>query len=186
MSDDAVEQEAPSTFTAQVGQRLRAVRRQQRLSLEDVEQRSGGRWSASAIGAYERGYRTLSLNRLRELADFYDVPMGVLLGEFDIRSVAGDPTPMRVTLDLAALENHPDAAPIVRYARSIAHERGDYNGRVLSIRRDDIRLLSNILDLTEQALLERLESWKVLTPPGGIPTPAPTPATGRIDLTDAE
>ena len=31
------------------------------LSLDDVERESGGRWSASAVGAYERGFRNLSL-----------------------------------------------------------------------------------------------------------------------------
>ena len=76
-SDDATE----STFSSEVGQRLRSVRRIRGLSLDDVERESGGRWSASAVGAYERGFRNLSLPRLRDLAMFYDVPMGVLLGE---------------------------------------------------------------------------------------------------------
>ena len=44
------------------------------LSLDDVERQSGAGWCASAIGAYERGFRNLSLPRLRELAEFYDVP----------------------------------------------------------------------------------------------------------------
>ena len=75
-------------FSREVGQRLRAVRRQRRLSLDDVERQSGGRWSASAIGAYERGFRNLSLPRLRELAEFYSVPMATLLGEIDLRDLS--------------------------------------------------------------------------------------------------
>ena len=58
-----------SSFSVEVGQRLRAVRRLRKLSLDDVERESGGQWSASAIGAYERGFRNLSLPRLRELAE---------------------------------------------------------------------------------------------------------------------
>ena len=54
-----------SGFSAEVGTRLRAVRRAKALSLDDVERLSGGRWSASAIGAYERGFRNLSLPRNR-------------------------------------------------------------------------------------------------------------------------
>ena len=77
------DEDSPSAFSVEVGQRLRAVRRARELSLDDVERTSGGRWSASAVGAYERGFRNLSLPRLRELADFYSVPMGVLLGEED-------------------------------------------------------------------------------------------------------
>src|SRR5260221_14447889 len=86
MASMSADDESPSAFSVEVGQRLRAVRRARELSLDDVERTSGGRWSASAVGAYERGFRNLSLPRLRELADFYAVPMGVLLGEEDGQS----------------------------------------------------------------------------------------------------
>src|SRR3954468_1084102 len=102
-TEDAAEAALP--FSREVGVRLRAVRRQRRLSLDDVERASGGRWSASAIGAYERGFRNLSLPRLHELAAFYDVPMSMLLGEVDIRDDDGKAThPSKVILDLMALE----------------------------------------------------------------------------------
>lgn len=154
-------------FSREVGQRLRAVRRQRRLSLDDVERQSGGRWSASAIGAYERGFRNLSLPRLRELADFYSVPMATLLGEIDLRDEAtGRVANGKVVLDLAKLEALEEAAPLVRYARSIVLERGDWNGRILSIRKDDVRALGSMLHLEEHALLERLEQWDVLVAPG--------------------
>ena len=51
------------------------------MSQVDVANRSEGRWSASALGAYERGFRNVSVPRLRSLAEFYQVPMAVLLGE---------------------------------------------------------------------------------------------------------
>ena len=103
------------------------MRRIRGLSLDDVERESGGRWSASAVGAYERGFRNLSLPRLRDLASFYDVPMGVLLGEDD----SGDGTRAqgRLVLDLVALQPVPEAEAVLRYLRSIILERGDYNGR---------------------------------------------------------
>src|SRR5215212_7315595 len=145
------------SFVEEVGRRLRAIRRQQHLSLEEVEHRSGGRWSASAIGAYERGYRNLSLGRLRDLAEFYGVPMSVLVGEIDLRTdVPPALAASRITLDMAALERREDAGPVARYAQSIAMERGDYNGRVLSLRRDDLRLLSSVLQISEGELVERL------------------------------
>ena len=150
------------SFVEEVGRRLRAIRRQQHLSLEEVEQRSGGRWSASAIGAYERGYRNLSLGRLRDLAEFYGVPMSVLVGEIDLRTEVASVSPNRITLDMAALERRDDAGPVARYAQSIAMERGDYNGRVLSLRRDDLRLLSSVLQISEAELYERLGNWGVL------------------------
>src|SRR6187200_1264605 len=106
---------AEPSFSIEVGRRLRSVRRQRRLSLDDVERQSGGRWSASAVGAYERGFRNLSLPRLRELAEFYGVPMGTLLGETDLREERQ--ATGRVVLDLSRLEQLDAAAPLVRYAR---------------------------------------------------------------------
>lgn len=162
--------ESALPFSREVGVRLRAVRRQRRLSLDDVERSSGGRWSASAIGAYERGFRNLSLPRLQELAEFYDVPMSMLLGEIDLRDRPGggdDRVPSKLVLDLVALERQPAAEPILRYAKSIVLDRGDWNGRVLSIRKDDVRALCSMLHTTESDLVEQLEEWHAVVPATG-------------------
>src|SRR3954464_371641 len=168
MSEASDPSESGLPFSREVGVRLRAVRRQRRLSLDDVERASGGRWSASAIGAYERGFRNLSLPRLRELAEFYDVPMSMLLGEVDIRDGSDDRQPAgKLVLDLVALEAADEAAPILRYARSIVLDRGDWNGRVLSVRRDDVRALSTMLHTTETDLFAKLGEWNALVGSGG-------------------
>lgn len=161
MPEVAEDDESPSAFSVEVGQRLRAVRRARELSLDDVERTSGGRWSASAVGAYERGFRNLSLPRLRELADFYGVPMGILLGEADGQGRAGARM-VKVVLDLEVLGKIEEADPVVRYLRTIIIERGDFNGRVLSVRRDDIRALCAILHSTEVELFDTLEGWGAL------------------------
>src|SRR4051794_12820380 len=166
--DRATTEEAADSalpFSREVGVRLRAVRRQRRLSLDDVERASGGRWSASAIGAYERGFRNLSLPRLRELAEFYDIPMSMLLGEIAIGG-GGDERPPsgKLVLDLVAREAADEAAPILRYARAIVLDRGDWNGRALSVRRDDVRALSSMLHMTENELLDRLTAWNAVVP----------------------
>lgn len=149
-----------SSFSVEVGQRLRSVRRLRKLSLDDVERESGAQWSASAIGAYERGFRNLSLPRLRELAEFYDVPMSVLLGESDDDDDSD--RPQKVILDLVALSGIPEAEAVHRYARSIILERGDFNGRVLSIRRDDLRAICSLLHATETQTLQQLRDWDAL------------------------
>lgn len=153
-----------SSFSSEVGQRLRSVRRVRGLSLDEVERESGGRWSASAVGAYERGFRNLSLPRLRDLAQFYDVPMGVLLGEEDGPDSA---RPGKLVLDLVALGAVPEAESVLRYLRSIILERGDYNGRVLSIRRDDLRAMCSLLRMDEATALETLTAWGALVEGGG-------------------
>jgi len=161
MTNAGDDEDSPSAFSVEVGQRLRAVRRARELSLDDVERTSGGRWSASAVGAYERGFRNLSLPRLRELADFYNVPMGVLLGEADGQGRAGVRV-AKVVLDLEVRGRIEDAEPVVRYLRTIIIERGDFNGRMLSVRRDDIRALCAISHSTEVELFATLDTWGAL------------------------
>jgi transcriptional regulator with XRE-family HTH domain len=157
-----------SSFSIEVGQRLRAVRKLRSMSLDDVERASGGRWSASAIGAYERGFRNLSLPRLHELADFFQVPMSVLLGEEPVELIDRQ----KIVLDLNALADVPEAEAILRYVRSIILERGDYNGRVLSIRRDDLRAICSLMQCDESATLRQLADWgALLDSPGSIGQP---------------
>ena len=66
-------------YSVQVGERLRSIRKQKRLSLHDVEAQSDQEFKASVLGAYERGERALSLPRLDRLAQFYRVPVDQLL-----------------------------------------------------------------------------------------------------------
>ena len=56
---------------AVVGERLRSIRRQKGLSLQDVEARTGKEFKASVLGAYERGERAISVPRLMRLAEIY-------------------------------------------------------------------------------------------------------------------
>jgi transcriptional regulator with XRE-family HTH domain len=152
------EESTPTSVTLDVGRRLRALRKARHMSLDDVERQSAGRWSASAIGAYERGFRTLSLPRLHELAEFYDVPVSVLLGE----QTPTHEGPPKLVLDLEALNRAPDAGPVQRFVRSIIIERGDYNGRVLTIRRDDLRAICALLQTDVADAVSRLEAWGAL------------------------
>lgn len=146
--DDTITEAGPASldedgFTRAVGQRLRAIRQAQGLSLAEVEVRSEGKWSASAVGAYERGFRTLSLPRLQALADFYKVPVGVLLGEPTSMAPAGERR--KIVLDLEALGRIDPAAPIRRFVHSIIDARGDFNGKVLSLRHDDLKALCTLV-----------------------------------------
>ena len=75
--DDAIDDGRPTA--GKVGERLRAIRRQKRLSLQDVEAASDQEFKASVLGAYERGERAISVPRLQRLARFYSVPVDQLL-----------------------------------------------------------------------------------------------------------
>lgn len=146
-----------------LGARLRAIRTQQGLSLHGVEEKSRGRWKAVVVGSYERGDRAVTVQRLSELADFYGVPVAELLPADASPGGASEPPP-RLVIDLEQLADVPPekARPLARYAATIQSQRGDYNGRVLSIRQDDLRSLAVIYDESPSVLTDELISWGVL------------------------
>jgi len=151
-----------SEYAKQLGAKLRAIRTQQGLSLHGVEEKSQGRWKAVVVGSYERGDRAVTVQRLAELADFYGVPVQELLPG-TTPGGAAEPPP-KLVLDLERLAHVPaeKAGPLQRYAATIQSQRGDYNGKVLSIRQDDLRTLAVIYDQSPSVLTEQLISWGVL------------------------
>ncbi len=153
-----------SEYAKQLGAKLRAIRTQQGLSLHGVEEKSQGRWKAVVVGSYERGDRAVTVQRLAELADFYGVPVQELLPG-TTPGGAAEPPP-KLVLDLERLAHVPPekAGPLQRYAATIQSQRGDYNGKVLSIRQDDLRTLAVIYDQSPSVLTEQLISWACWTP----------------------
>jgi transcriptional regulator with XRE-family HTH domain len=154
----------PSDVDAAVslGARLRAVRRQQRLSLQDVEIASNLEFRASVLGAYERGERAITVTRLQRLARHYRVPVAVMV-EHDDRAPAPQ-ADRPLTIDLVALRGLEggDAVLLGRYLRAIEVERGDYNGRVLTIRRTDALALASILRCRPPQVPARLDDLGIL------------------------
>ena len=152
-------------YAKALGSRLRAIRTQQGLSLHGVEEKSQGRWKAVVVGSYERGDRAVTVQRLSELADFYGVPVSELLPEGGPAASAAEPAP-RLVIDLEQLSSVPQqqSAPLARYAATIQSQRGDYNGRVLSIRQEDLRSLAVIYDASPSQLTDQLIGWGVLNP----------------------
>ena len=137
-----------SDYARALGARLRGIRTQQGLSLHGVEEKSEGRWKAVVVGSYERGDRAVTVQRLAELADFYGVPVQALLPDA-APTGSSEPPPKK-------------AGPLARYAATIQGQRGDYNGKVLSIRTDDLRTLAVIYDVPPAVLAEQLITWGVL------------------------
>ena len=147
------------TYNQLVGARLRSIRKQRGLSLQDVQRLSGGEFKAAVVGAYERGERSLSLPRLHRLAAFFQVPIAQFIPQDDATDASIVPLPSGgVTIDLAAVESleGTEAEIFDRFLRSIQVMRQDFNGKVLTIRRDDLRLLALLLDQTEEAFAARL------------------------------
>lgn len=158
------------SYAKRTGERLRAIRRQKGMSLHDVEAGSAQEFKASVLGAYERGERAISVPRLQRLAAFYNVPVDQLLPrvggiDLDLRDEQAPPVAGRtdhegnVTIDLVRLEALPEADSelLGRYLSMIQVQRQDFNGRVLTIRRDDMRALACLLENDAEALRTRLD-----------------------------
>jgi len=145
----------------ELGSRLRAVRRQRGLSLQDVATRTGHEFQASAVSAYERGDRALSVTRLLRLAKCYGVPAQALLPRATARdAVPRGPNPA-LRVDLVGLSqcHDPDSEALRRFAATIQRQRHHHTPRVLSIRNADVSVLAAALGHTPAGLdiqLDRL------------------------------
>jgi transcriptional regulator with XRE-family HTH domain len=165
-----------SHYAQQVGARLRSVRKQKGLSLQDVEAQSDLEFKASVLGAYERGERAISVPRLQRLARFYAVPVDRLLPDEmgsmsrvvdlteDVGGGEGRPEPLTIDLSRLAGLDDPTLAPLQRFVTMIQLQRQDYNGRVLTVRRDDVRAIACLVDVAPEALRQRLDQLGLRSP----------------------
>ncbi len=174
MSADADLDPEAADYARLVGERLRAIRRQKRLSLQEAEELSGQEFKASVLGAYERGERAISVPRLHRLAQVYTVPVDQLLprdagdpraeGPYLDLTQPSAPAPRKVIIDLGRLDEigGPTGEMLRRYIAMIQVQRQDFNGRVLTIRRDDLRAIACILDTPTDHASERLDQLGIL------------------------
>jgi transcriptional regulator with XRE-family HTH domain len=145
-------------YNERVGERLRSIRQQRGMSLQDVHRATEGEFKAAVLGAYERGERSLSLPRLRRLAACYSVPINQLLPEEDTYEIAASAA-TGVMIDLNKVDELDEgiAVVIARFLQRIQIRRQDFNGRVLTIRANDVAMLAMLLDVEDAELLAQLE-----------------------------
>ena len=161
------------TYGRRVGERLRLIRQQKRLSLQDVEAISNQEFKASVLGAYERGERAISVSRLERLANCYSVPVDQLLPRSAMPTVPKDVVDLTdrtgrangVTLHLERLGTvvGPEGDMLGRYLEMIQVQRQDFNGRVLTIRHDDIRAVACILGVDIDGAVDRLDDLGLIS-----------------------
>ncbi len=152
-------------YQRKLGARLRAIRQQQGLTLQRVEELSEGKWKAVVVGSYERGDRAVSVAKLAELGEFYNVPVSELLPKDDLPTAQHTTPPSKVMLDLRRLSRSdldPELRSVSRFAHTIQLQRGDFNGNVLTIRGEDLRALSVIFGTEPGELVGRLEDEGIL------------------------
>ena len=155
---------AAAGYQQRLGERLRSIRTQQDLTLQQVEERSAGQWKAVVVGSYERGSRSISAAKLAELAGFYGVPVGEVLPR-PAAAPRDEVEAERVVLDLVRLGERraePWLQPLARMATTVQVQRGDFNGRVLTLRGADVNALSVLTGVDREQLIEQLSGEGVL------------------------
>jgi transcriptional regulator with XRE-family HTH domain len=131
--------------TSTVGSCLRAVRRQKGWSLDEVESLSEGQFKASVMGSYERGERVVSTRKLQALAAFYEVPVVSLLPEAEPVARA---TQVRVDLVRLGELSGPRWETVAAFCRSLQTTRGDFAGKVLTVRSTDLQALASMMHVS--------------------------------------
>jgi transcriptional regulator with XRE-family HTH domain len=134
-----------------LGAALRSARKRRKLSLADVARRSANHFTASALGAYERGDRAITVERLSRLADVY--------GETPARLLAGDPDPTidldriergdphGLVLDLSRLRaaEEPGALAVMEFATAIKAMRKEPTTSIVVVRHADAPILASLV-----------------------------------------
>ena len=163
--DDAIS----SPYSRKVGERLRVIRRQKRLSLQEVEATSSEEFKASVLGAYERGERAISVPRLERLAKFYNVPVDQLLPREDVAmpTEAESPATKKLAIDLVKLTqlSGQPFEMLTRFLKMIQVQRQDFNGKVITVRGDDTRAIAAMLDVPVDQVGQRLDALDLLYRP---------------------
>ena len=183
--DDEQEESARVAYARAVGARLRAMRKQMRLSLQAVEAMSDQEFKASVLGAYERGERAISVPRLQRLAKLYDVPVDQLLPPDDDATMtrwgsSGTTEEIvttsarrasltasgteKVAIDLTKLHtvSGPERDLLRRFLSMIQVHRQDFNGRMITIRAEDVRAIACLFGVTPDSMGTRLDELGLL------------------------
>lgn len=131
-------------FSASLGVRLRTARRQRGWSLGEVETQTDGEFKASVVGAYERGERAISVQRLTRLAEVYGVgPTELFPGS---RPSDGP------LIDIDAVASGRDHDLVDRYLAAIQFMRR--GGQPGEVRDSDKAMISSLLENSIETVAE--------------------------------
>jgi transcriptional regulator with XRE-family HTH domain len=143
-------------FAQASGEVLRRARRDRGLTLHDVSRLTAGRFKPSVLGGYERGERTISLERFTELARLYGVPADRLLAELLSRTEPHGRTEIVIDLNRLALLDEGEVRAVAEFVHNLRTKRGDYFSEVISLRSGDVEALALSSGLSPRDLMSRL------------------------------
>src|SRR5205807_8018411 len=160
-------------YSRKVGARLRSLRKQRGLTLQQVEVLSNKRLKGSLLAAYERGDRNITVTRLHQIATLYSDPVNQSLPE-EIEGVGEPALPPKLAIDLSQLQGLPErqGSILARHVARLQQQRQDFNTQVVTFRSDDLEQLAAAYKTTPEMLRRSLNEWGVFRP-GQAPSERP-------------
>jgi transcriptional regulator with XRE-family HTH domain len=142
-------------FADEIGKALRRARAARGLTLRQVSTITEGRFKATSVAGYERGERTISVERFCDLCDTYKVSPQAILGDI-VRAVAGSTEPQ---IDLTRLEaiGTVERTLVAGFVRQIQAQRHGSPSETIVLREADLDVLATAAGKTREELAEALE-----------------------------
>jgi len=139
----------------EIGRALRRARRARGFTLRQVAIQTAGRFKATSVAGYERGERTVSVERFCELCDLYGVAPQAVLGDILV-TVGGKPEP---EIDLTRLETMESAEGglLSEFVRQIKALRREAPSETIALRAGDIEVLATAAGKKPEELARAIE-----------------------------
>jgi transcriptional regulator with XRE-family HTH domain len=126
------------------------------MTLYEVQRRSRGRFKPSSLGGYERGERTISLERFCGLVSIYGVPADRLLANILARLSPEGRRELTININRLSLVGGEVARVVSELVHRVRAQRGDYMSEVITLRSGDLEALGMAADLRPRALITSL------------------------------
>lgn len=132
-------------FPRALGRAIRAGRGASGLTLRDLERRTDGRFKPSAVGAYERAERDISVQRFVDLAHAIGVAPESLLA--DALHRLHPKTHREALIDVRRLADEPGktSGAVAEYVQRVRLARRDYFGDEITLRSGDLEIIASEL-----------------------------------------
>ena len=142
-------------FSDEIGKALRRARAAHGLTLRQVSTLTEGRFKATSVAGYERGERTISVERFCDLCALYRVSPPAILGDV-VRVVAGSTEP---EIDLTRLEEMEtvERTLVAGFVRQIQAQRHGSPSETIVLREADLDVLATAAGKTREELADALE-----------------------------
>ncbi len=143
-------------FGAEIGRALRHARRERGFTLRDLERASHGRFKPSSVAGYERGERSISLDRFCELVGFYGIPPDRLLADILTHIAPQGRQELVIDLDRLILILGEEGERVAAFVQNVKAQRGDHLTDVITLRSGDLEALAMASHMKPSALLSKL------------------------------